>query len=220
MYNGQCYSCIYNNNPAEACDVCIGLSTGTVGKLYRAKSCDLCQNATYCASNERVCSTLNLNQFVPNEELIGVVDMATLMKDPGSLPVETSVVEAGKVVETLGEKTLELPTATPVETISGQNIEAGGQTLSYAEAFEKVFGKQVGGSHYKTQNLPPGFPDVAAFCAVHGVKFPEGCVIKYAFRHEFKDGLKDILKGMEWLQFIALLRYKQYVEINCNFKVL
>lgn len=61
---------------------------------------------------------------------------------------------------------------------------------------------QVGGSHYKNFKIQP-----AEFCAVNGVQFLEGNVIKYVMRHEFKNGLQDIEKAIHYLELIKQIKY-------------
>ena len=75
----------------------------------------------------------------------------------------------------------------------------------------KVFKKQVGGTHYKSEGLPKGFPDCAEFCMTHDLGVAEGNVIKYVFRHRNRDGIKDIRKAAQYLEFIAAVQYNETI---------
>lgn len=74
-----------------------------------------------------------------------------------------------------------------------------------------VFNSQVGGSHYKNPDVPEGFPDPAEFCIMHGLGGAETAVIKYVFRHNRKDGVKDLKKAKQYLEFIAACRYNEII---------
>lgn len=74
-----------------------------------------------------------------------------------------------------------------------------------------VFNSQVGGSHYKNPDVPEGFPDPAEFCIMHGLGGAETAVIKYVFRHSRKDGVKDLKKAKQYLEFIAACRYNEII---------
>ena len=69
---------------------------------------------------------------------------------------------------------------------------------------DNPFNTQVGGTHYKKTD---GCPDVAEWCGMQRVEFLEGNVIKYVFRHERKNGFEDIEKAMQYLRFIAWVKY-------------
>jgi len=56
---------------------------------------------------------------------------------------------------------------------------------------------QVGGSHYKNMAIQP-----ATFIRKNGIKFHEGCVIKYVCRHMNKNGREDIEKAIQFLEMI------------------
>lgn len=61
---------------------------------------------------------------------------------------------------------------------------------------------QVGGEHYKQFKIQP-----AEFCAVNGVGFLEGNIIKYVMRHESKNGIQDIDKAIHYLELIKQIKY-------------
>ena len=75
------------------------------------------------------------------------------------------------------------------------------------DARRVVFETQVGGSHYKNPNVPAGFPDPAEFCIVHGLGGAESNIIKYVFRHDKKNGIEDLRKAKQYLEFLAACRY-------------
>ena len=65
------------------------------------------------------------------------------------------------------------------------------------------FETQVGGNHYQNGDLP----GPAEWCMKHGLEFGEASAIKYLFRHGDKDGLKDIKKAYQYVEFIAHVKY-------------
>lgn len=56
---------------------------------------------------------------------------------------------------------------------------------------------QPGGNHYKNAKIQP-----VEFIVANDVKFREGNVIKYVFRHASKNGLEDINKAIHYLEMI------------------
>lgn len=65
-----------------------------------------------------------------------------------------------------------------------------------------AFKNQVGGSHYKD------FPiQVGVFNAVNNIGSYEAAIVKYACRHENKDGIKDLKKIIECAQQLAAIKY-------------
>lgn len=67
------------------------------------------------------------------------------------------------------------------------------------------FNRQVSGNHYKN----PDVMDIAEFLIRHKVEMAESNVMKYAFRHEKKNGIEDLRKAQHYLQFIAWVKYKE-----------
>jgi hypothetical protein len=61
----------------------------------------------------------------------------------------------------------------------------------------KVFFKQVGGSHYKKYNIQP-----SRFINDNKILFAEGNAIKYICRHQDKGGQQDLLKAIHYIQMI------------------
>lgn len=53
--------------------------------------------------------------------------------------------------------------------------------------------KQVGGTHYKSMNTQP-----SSWCTRNAIPFVEGCIIKYAIRHEHKGGALDLEKAIHF----------------------
>jgi hypothetical protein len=61
---------------------------------------------------------------------------------------------------------------------------------------------QVGGSHYNDKPR-----DVAEFIIENNYGFAEGNIIKYAARHDVKNGAEDIKKIIHYAQFILETKY-------------
>ena len=57
--------------------------------------------------------------------------------------------------------------------------------------------KQVAGEHYKALKIQP-----IDYIEENGLRFSEGCAIKYITRHRFKNGAEDIRKAIHFLQLI------------------
>ena len=64
------------------------------------------------------------------------------------------------------------------------------------------FNIQVGGTHYQKD----GVMGPAEWCMKHELGIGEFNVIKYTFRHENKDGIKDLRKAKQYLKFIAWVK--------------
>jgi hypothetical protein len=61
----------------------------------------------------------------------------------------------------------------------------------------KVFFKQIGGSHYKKYKIQP-----SRFINENKILFAEGNAIKYICRHQDKGGQQDLLKAIHYIQMI------------------
>ncbi len=61
----------------------------------------------------------------------------------------------------------------------------------------KVFFKQVGGSHYKKYKIQP-----SRFINENKILFAEGNAIKYICRHQDKGKKKDLEKAIHYLEMI------------------
>jgi hypothetical protein len=61
----------------------------------------------------------------------------------------------------------------------------------------KVFFKQVGGSHYKKYKIQP-----SRFINDNRILFAEGNAIKYICRHQDKGGRQDLEKAIHYIQMI------------------
>lgn len=61
----------------------------------------------------------------------------------------------------------------------------------------KVFFKQVGGSHYRKMKIQP-----SKFINENHLPFAEGNAIKYICRHKSKGKKEDILKAIHYLEMI------------------
>ena len=68
----------------------------------------------------------------------------------------------------------------------------------------KVFFKQVGGSHYKKYKIQP-----SRFINDNKILFAEGNAIKYICRHQDKGGKQDLLKAIHYIQMIIERDYNE-----------
>ena len=67
----------------------------------------------------------------------------------------------------------------------------------------KVFFKQIGGSHYKKYKIQP-----SKFINENKILFAEGNAIKYICRHQDKGKKQDLLKAIHYIQMIIERDYK------------
>ena len=65
------------------------------------------------------------------------------------------------------------------------------------------YDKQIGGSHYLKYKIHP-----SKFVIENKLLFPEASVIKYIVRHQDKDGKKDLLKAIHFIEMIIERDYK------------
>jgi hypothetical protein len=68
----------------------------------------------------------------------------------------------------------------------------------------KVFFKQVGGSHYKKYKIQP-----SRFINDNKILFAEGNAIKYICRHQDKGGKQDLEKAIHYIQMIIERDYER-----------
>ena len=68
----------------------------------------------------------------------------------------------------------------------------------------KVFFKQIGGSHYKKYKIQP-----SRFINDNKILFAEGNAIKYICRHQDKGGKQDLLKAIHYIQMIVERDYNE-----------
>mgnify|MGYP003631869231 FL=1 len=61
----------------------------------------------------------------------------------------------------------------------------------------KSLDRQVGGNHYKDMDIQP-----AEYIMRNGIRFAEGCVIKYVSRWRYKGGVEDLRKAMHFLEML------------------
>lgn len=57
--------------------------------------------------------------------------------------------------------------------------------------------EQVGGNHYKKCKIQP-----IEYVIANGLGYCEGNVIKYVTRYQDKNGIEDLMKAQQYLQFI------------------
>ena len=69
---------------------------------------------------------------------------------------------------------------------------------------DSSYNKQVGGSHYLKYKIQP-----SKFVIENKLLFPEASVIKYMVRHQDKDGKKDLLKAIHFIEMIIERDYKE-----------
>ena len=60
-----------------------------------------------------------------------------------------------------------------------------------------VWKKQVGGKHYIKYKIQP-----SKFVVENKLLYPEGSVIKYICRHQYKDGKQDLEKAKHFIDMI------------------
>jgi len=60
-----------------------------------------------------------------------------------------------------------------------------------------TYDKQIGGTHYKKMKIQP-----SRFVIENKLLFPEGNVIKYICRHQYKDGKQDLEKAKHFIDMI------------------
>lgn len=63
---------------------------------------------------------------------------------------------------------------------------------------------QEGGNHYKDRAIQP-----IEYIMANKLGFSEGCIIKYATRHQDKGGAEDIRKIIHYAEFILKYKYKE-----------
>ena len=61
----------------------------------------------------------------------------------------------------------------------------------------KSLDRQVGGNHYRDMDIQP-----AEYIMRNGIRFAEGCVIKYVSRWRYKGGVEDLRKAMHFLEML------------------
>ena len=72
--------------------------------------------------------------------------------------------------------------------------------------------KQVGGDHYKKYKIQP-----AEFIAENGIGWHVGNAIKYAVRHQDKNGKQDLEKAIHYLQMEIESCYpKKGIKVTCD----
>ena len=69
------------------------------------------------------------------------------------------------------------------------------------------YDKQIGGSHYLKYKIQP-----SKFVIENKLLFPEASVIKYMLRHQDKDGKKDLLKAIHFIEMIIERDYRDEKE--------
>ena len=67
-----------------------------------------------------------------------------------------------------------------------------------------AYDKQIGGTHYRKMKIQP-----SKFVIENELLFPEGNVIKYICRHQYKGGKEDLLKAKH---FIDMIIERDYME--------
>ena len=75
------------------------------------------------------------------------------------------------------------------------------QTLFYI--YMNPYDKQIGGSHYKKMKIQP-----SKFVIENKLLFPEGNIIKYICRHQYKGGKEDLEKAKHFIDMIIERDYK------------
>ena len=73
-----------------------------------------------------------------------------------------------------------------------------------AEKKQSVLDIQHGGSHYKDKGIQP-----IEYITANDLGFCEGNIVKYASRHQEKNGAEDIRKVIHYAQFILKFQYNE-----------
>ena len=71
----------------------------------------------------------------------------------------------------------------------------------------KVYNKQIGGTHYRQMKIQP-----SRFVIENELLFPEGNVIKYICRHQYKGGKEDLEKAKHFIDMIIKRDYGEEKE--------
>jgi len=66
-----------------------------------------------------------------------------------------------------------------------------------------VYNKQIGGTHYRKMKIQP-----SKFVIENKLFFPEGNVIKYICRHQYKGGKEDLEKAKHFIDMIIERDYE------------
>ena len=66
-----------------------------------------------------------------------------------------------------------------------------------------AYDKQIGGTHYKKMKIQP-----SKFVIENKLLFPEGNVIKYICRHQYKGGKEDLDKAKHFIDMIIERDYE------------
>lgn len=66
--------------------------------------------------------------------------------------------------------------------------------------------KQEGGDHYKRLQIQP-----VEYITHNHLGFIEGCIIKYATRHRYKNGAEDIKKIIHFAELLLVLEYNENI---------
>mgnify|MGYP004455145143 FL=1 len=72
---------------------------------------------------------------------------------------------------------------------------------------ESSYDKQIGGTHYKKMKIQP-----SKFVIENKLLFPEGNVIKYICRHQYKGGKEDLEKAKHFIDMIIERDYEEEKE--------
>ena len=70
-----------------------------------------------------------------------------------------------------------------------------------------AYDKQIGGTHYKKMKIQP-----SKFVIENKLLFPEGNVIKYICRHQYKGGKEDLEKAKHFIDMIIERDYGEAKE--------
>ena len=70
------------------------------------------------------------------------------------------------------------------------------------DSIKRALDSQTGGSHYKSMVIQP-----TEFISKNGLGFIEGNIIKYACRHQDKNGAEDIRKIKHYCDLLLELKY-------------
>lgn len=188
--NPGCCDCVYRERAPddEPCEDCMDFDK----KKVEPESCSNCINAGVFADSDPCSRCEDGDCYVDSRKLDAAIDEAT--DDQQSC-----------------HRCIHIGMGFNSTSNEGACADCDEHSNFKQNARQIVFASQVGGSHYKNPDVPEGFPDPAEFCIMHGLGGAETAVVKYVFRHNRKDGVKDLKKAKQYIEFIAACRYNEII---------
>lgn len=201
--NPGCIDCIYRERAPddEPCEDCIDFSQKRTvhpsddlkaSSIEEPMACSNCVNAELSSTSDQCFRCKDYSGYIDARKLNAAIDEAT--DDQQSC-----------------HRCIHIGMGFNSTSKEGACADCEEHSHFKQNARQIVFASQVGGSHYKNPDVPEGFPDPAEFCIMHGLGGAETAVVKYVFRHNRKDGVKDLKKAKQYIEFIAACRYNEII---------